>query len=102
MAKFKAGQGAGRSGMLMGAAGQGGRGLCVLLPLCSAEHPKSALQRGNDCQAQPGVLGALGGIWVGGLVLLGGIRVSWRSTDATGGRLVLWRCYGGTGVAHGY
>lgn len=108
MAKFKAGQGAGRgdaNGGCAGAAEPGGRGGLRALTLCSPEHPKPALQRGNDCQVQQGVLGALvvpGGIWVaggpmvlGGLVLLWGISVRWRRTDATGGRLVLWRCYRG-------
>lgn len=71
MAKFKAGQGAGRgdaNGGCAGAAEQGGRGVCVLL-LCSPEHPKSTLQRGDGCQVRQGVLEALmglGGIWVAG------------------------------------
>lgn len=44
--------------------------------------------------------GLLGGDGAWGLVLLWGISVSWR-TDATGGTLVLWRCYGGTGAVGG-
>lgn len=112
MAKFKAGQGAGRgdaNGGCAGAAEQGGTGGLRALTLGSPEHPKPALHRGNDRQVQQGLRGALGGIGVagglmvfGGLGLLWGISVGWRGTDATGGRLVPWRCYGGTGGANGY
>ena len=72
MAKFKAGQGAGRAGMLMGAAqGQEGQGLCVPLPCAAASTRKTPCREamGLDCPVQQGVLGALvvlGGIWVVG------------------------------------
>lgn len=53
MAKFKAGQGAGRAGMLMGAArglwrhGAGGSGALRAVTLRGREHPKTTLLRGN-------------------------------------------------------
>lgn len=109
MAKFKAGQGAGRgdaNGGCAGAAEQGGRGGCVLLPcaaLSTQKPPNREATMGKSsegcCVGTPVVLG---GIWVaGGLMVLGavvllwGISVSWRRTDATVSRLVLWRCFRG-------
>lgn len=121
MAKFKAGQGAGCAGMLMGAAqglrrrgAGGGRGLCVPLSCAAAStrKPPYGEAMGLGCPVQQGVLGALvvlGGIWVAGgltllrgLVLMWGIGVNRRKSYATGSRLVLSRCYGATGVANGY
>lgn len=103
MAKFKAGQGAGRrdaNGGCAGAAEQGGQGVCMLLPCAALSTPKPPYRGAVTAKCSKGcwvgTLVALGGIWVAGglmvvegLVLQWGISVSWRRTDATGGRLVL-------------
>lgn len=107
MAKFKAGQGAGRAGMLMGAMrgrGAGGSGALRAVILCGCKHPKTILRRGLITQCSKGCwghwwywegFGLLEGLMLlGGLVVPGGISVTCGETGVTGGGLVLSRFYG--------
>lgn len=90
MAKFKAGQGAGRAGMLMGAArglwrhGAGGSGALRAVTLRGHEHPKTTLLRGNGARLPSAARGA------GGTGGTGRDLGCWEDWEWIGPVKVLW------------